>query len=106
LVAHPMSRTAQSRALDEGICDYFALTIQNHRGLGEQPPRPERLVYGEWVGGGARRSYVDLELRFGDLSEEDEEHRAGQVWCAALLTMNRALGTAVGDARHGHELGW
>lgn len=105
-VVHPMSRTLQSRALDEGTCDYFALTMQNYQRLQKTPPQPERLVYGDWIGGAARRSYANVGLRFGDLDGVREPHRAGQVWGAALLAVNRGLGRAMGDAARGHEIGW
>ncbi|MEE8524911.1 MAG: M36 family metallopeptidase, partial [Thermoanaerobaculia bacterium] len=113
-VAHPMKQSFQSEALDEGTCDWFALTLQNHARRGEDPPRPERLVFGSWAADDDERglrphSYTAYPLRFGDLRAHPDladAHAAGQVWCAALLAMNRRLGEVLGDPRHGHELGW
>jgi len=113
-VAHPMAQSFQSRALDEGTCDWLALTLQNHQRLGENPPRLEKLVFGAWVADDPIRglrphSYAAYPLRFGDLGTHPDltdAHGAGQVWCAALLEMNRRLGAVLGDARHGHEVGW
>lgn len=110
---HPMQQSFQSRALDEGLCDWFALTIQNYWRLRENPPRPEHLVFGAWASGdqptGLRlRSYENYPFGFGDLADPvfAAEHDAGQVWCAALLSMNRRFGAALGDPARGHELGW
>lgn len=105
-VPHPMIRTLQSRALDEGTCDYFALTVESHRRLGLDPPGPEHLVHAGWAGGMGRRSYENPDLSFGDLRGVSETHRAGQVWGAALLAVNRGIGRAVDDPRRGHEIGW
>ncbi len=113
-VAHPMKQSFQSQALDEGTCDWFALTVQNHTRHGENPPRPERLVFGSWAADDDQRglrpySYADYPLGFGDLKAHPhlvDAHAAGQVWGAALLDMNRRLGEVLGDPRHGHELGW
>ncbi len=113
-VAHPMKQSFQSLALDEGTCDWFALTVQNHARRGESPPRPERLVFGAWAADDEERglrphSYAGYPLGFGDLLAHPDlvdAHAAGQVWCAALLDMNRRLGEVLGDSRHGHELGW
>jgi hypothetical protein len=108
-----MQQSPQSRALDEGLCDWFALTVQSYGGLGEEPPRPERAVFGAWAANdperGLRpRSYRDYPLGFGDLAGPAlaEPHAAGQVWCAALLAANRGIGEALGDRRRGHEVGW
>lgn len=113
-IAHPMAQSFQSKALDEGLCDYFALTIQNHTRLGETPPLAEKMVFGAWVAkddtkGLRPHSYHNYPRRFGDLRtvpELREKHAAGQVWCAALLEMNASLGQVVGDLRRGHEIGW
>lgn len=112
-VAHPMQQGLQSRALDEGICDWFALTVQHHAALGEDPAAVERLVFGAWVADDAARGLRPLSYRgypfgLGDLSRSGmtEPHAAGQVWCAALLEMNRSIAVVVGETRHGHEIGW
>jgi extracellular elastinolytic metalloproteinase len=112
-VPHPMQQGLHSRALDEGTCDWFALTVQHHAALGEDPTADERLVFGAWVANDAARglrplSYRDYPFGFGDLSRPElaEPHAAGQVWCAALLAMNRGIGAVVGEGRLGHQLGW
>ncbi|MGH9363257.1 MAG: M36 family metallopeptidase [Thermoanaerobaculia bacterium] len=113
VVFHTMQQSRQSRALDEGLCDWFALTVQSHAQLVADPAAPERLVFGAWAANDAQRglrlhSYRNYPFRFGDLRRQElaEPHAAGQVWCAALLAMNRGLGQVVGDTRRGHEIGW
>ncbi len=106
-----VSGPPQARALDEGTSDYFALTFQNHRRL--RAGRPERLVYGAWSSGnpvtGRRRvSYAGFAHRFSQLGRPGftDPHDAGMIWCAALLAMNRGIGTALGSLLRGHEIGW
>ena len=46
---------------------------------------------------------------FGSIGKppyDDDEHALGEIWCAALMKMNRDLGTALGDKVKGHQLGW
>ena len=113
-VANPMLQCFQSEALDEGTCDWLALTVQNHARLGESPPRDEKTVFGAWAADDAVRGlrphpYGAYPHHFGDLAGDPTlaaTHAAGQVWCAALLEMNRRLGDVLGDRRHGHEVGW
>ncbi len=101
-------RHPESRALGEGYSDYFALTIQSHQ-LGK-----EKAVFGAWLGDdeskGLRRQAYDgsFDRHYGDLAEPEnhQPHHGGEIWCAALMRMNRALGRALGDAGRGHEIGW
>lgn len=102
-LSHP-----ESRALGEGYSDYFALTIQSHQ-LGE-----EKTVFGAWLGDDAtaglrRHAYgEDFPLSYGDLTaaENQEPHAGGEIWCAALMRMNRRIGEALADPARGHEIGW
>jgi extracellular elastinolytic metalloproteinase len=106
-----MSRP-QSRGLAEGYCDYFALTIQNHARRREG--RPERFVFGAYSAGdpvkGCRgQAYDDaFSGTYGDLGAGrfTEQHAVGEIWCYALLRMNRAFGQALGDRARGDEIGW
>ncbi len=101
-------RHPESRALGEGYSDYFALTIQSWQ-LGR-----EKVVFGDWLAGddrrGLRRHAYDeaFPLHFGDLTEPENQapHAGGEIWGAALVRMNRAIGRALGDADRGHEIGW
>ena len=101
-------RHPESRALGEGYSDYFALTIQSHR-LGE-----EKTVFCAWLGrddnkGIRRQAYDDsFSLHYGDLTrpENQEPHDGGEIWCMALMRMNRGIGCALGDGARGHEIGW
>jgi extracellular elastinolytic metalloproteinase len=93
--------------MGEGWSDYFALTIQN-RGKSV-----EKTVTGDWVSGrpvGIRSAPYDQNYpgKFGDLSTGiyTEVHNVGEIWCAALMQMNREVGTCLGDKDKGHELGW
>jgi extracellular elastinolytic metalloproteinase len=95
----------QSRGMGEGWSDYFALTIQNHG------KATEKTVTGDWVTGrpgGIRSAPYDANYpnKFGDLGKFTDEHDVGEVWCAALMQMNRELGKALSDKDKGHELGW
>lgn len=104
----------QSRAMGEGWSDYFALTIQNYS-LEE-----ERTTTGAWVVGDERGIRMapytdDYPGSFGDIGsppyDEDAQgrprvHNIGEIWCAALMKMNRDLGRAFGDKKRGHMLGW
>lgn len=97
----------QSIALSEGWSDYFALTFQN---FGQAT---ERAIYGEWLAAGQtplRAAPYDDQFPggFGELGRKPFQSAAacGQVWCAALMRMNRALGRALGNSRRGHQIGW
>jgi extracellular elastinolytic metalloproteinase len=97
----------QSASMGEGWSDYFALTIQNH-GL-----QQERTVLGDWVlnrAGGIRLHPYDdnYPATYGNVGTPPyvEVHNIGEIWCAALMKMNRDLGRAFGDRRRGHLLGW
>jgi extracellular elastinolytic metalloproteinase len=117
----PLFGPPQTRALDEGYCDYFALSIQAYNRLAAQGPSAEapadgldRIAFGAWTAGddqhGLRpHAYGDaFPGSLATLGSPDfrEAHEAGQVWCEALLRMNRRLGEALGDLRRGHEIGW
>ncbi len=101
-------RHPESRALGEGYSDYFALTIQSHQ-LGE-----DQTVFCAWLGndeqkGLRRQAYDDrFSLHFGDLNQQEnqEPHHGGEIWCMALMRMNRAIGYALCDVGRGHEIGW
>ncbi len=107
LIFEPL-RHPESRALGEGYSDYFALTIQSYR-LGE-----EKTVFCAWLGaderkGIRRQAYDDdFQLHYGDLArpQNQEPHHGGEIWCMALMRMNRAIGRAVHDPDRGHEIGW
>lgn len=100
----------QSRGMGEGWSDYFALTIQNCF------LNPERTVLGDWVINNPRGirlapyddNYPGSFGRIGQPGDYDgsDEHALGEIWCAALMKMNRGLGEALGDKLQGHLLGW
>ena len=104
---------AQSKSMGEGWSDYFALTVQNYF------LQDERVVTGSWVvnqpGGIRSAPYTDEYPRtFGQISAppcidaqgNPRVHTIGEVWCAALMKMNRDLGKAFGNKKRGHLLGW
>ncbi len=101
-------RHPESRALGEGYSDYFALTLRSWQ-LNE-----EKTVFGAWLGqddltGLRRHAYDDdFPLHYGDLAEPEnqEPHHGGEIWCAALARMNRAIGRELDDPGRGHEIGW
>lgn len=104
-------RHPQSRALAEGFSDYFALTLRN-RAL-RADGLPEAVAYGRWISGGSATglrnfayddSFPGTYAMLGDNGFE-RDHDAGQVWCAALLDVNRALSQGQGPDV-GDELGW
>ena len=102
----------QSAALGEGFSDYYALSILNYyrrrAGLGEE------WVYGRWVTDRARgmrtASYENYPNTYGFLTKPKmKTHKAGEVWCAALLDLNRALAANASggpSANAGDEIGW
>jgi len=103
----------QSRGMGEGWSDYFALTIQHCLALRKNPNAKEKVVTGDWVtkrANGIRLAPYDENYpgTFGRLGVEpyDEEHNIGEIWCAALMKMNRDFGTALGNRVKGHQLGW
>jgi extracellular elastinolytic metalloproteinase len=97
----------QSSGMGEGWGDYFALTIQNYN-------KPvEKVVTGDWAAkraGGIRMHPYDANYpaTFGDIGTGvfNEEHNIGEIWCAALMQMNRNLNRVLNSATRGHELGW
>lgn len=104
---HPLS-SPQSTALAEGWSDYFALTFQSYG----QPN--EKVAFGDWIANrpdGLRQVLFDdtFPSGFGDLGRGryQSEIACGEIWCAALMRMNREIGRALGnDFRRGHEIGW
>jgi len=94
--------------MGEGWSDYFALTIQNH-GRTE-----ERVTIGDWAidrpGKGIRKLPYDDKFpdHFGMIGKDryTRVHNLGEIWCAAMMQMNRELAKVVGDKDLGHELGW
>jgi extracellular elastinolytic metalloproteinase len=103
----------QSRGMGEGWSDYFALTIPNCAALIKNPAAVEKTVTGNWVVNrplGIRLAPYDEDYpgTFGSLGSPpyDEEHAVGEIWCAALMKMNREFGAALGDKVRGHRIGW
>jgi extracellular elastinolytic metalloproteinase len=104
----------QSVGMGEGWSDYFALTIQNCLASIRNPQSVERVVTGDWVindSNGIRLAPYDDNYpgTFGSIGRppyDDDEHAIGEIWCAALMKMNRDLGTALGDTIRGHRLAW
>jgi extracellular elastinolytic metalloproteinase len=97
----------QSRSMGEGWSDYFALTVQNFE------LQNERTITGDWVlddPAGIRMHPYDDNYpgTFGQVGQSpyDEVHNIGEIWCAALMKINRDLGTAFGNKKRGHLLGW
>ncbi|MGI9303409.1 MAG: proprotein convertase P-domain-containing protein, partial [Gammaproteobacteria bacterium] len=83
----------QSGGMGEGWSDYFACTIN------------DVIVVGDWVAdnpGGIRGFPYDSDFpdNFGDLGTGryggDPVHNIGEIWCAALLEMNRNIGANLG----------
>jgi len=104
---HPVPlQQPQSKGMGEGWGDYFALTIQNHS-------RPvEKVILADWATGkpGGLRSAPyddDYPNRFGTIGAPafTSPHRIGEIWCATLMHMHRALDRALGAPR-GHQLAW
>jgi extracellular elastinolytic metalloproteinase len=80
----------QSRGMGEGWSDWIACTIN------------DAVVVGDWVvddPAGIRRAPYDdqFPFTFGDMMgpEYADEHNVGEVWCAILTALNRALGVAL-----------
>ena len=103
----------QSRGMGEGWSDYFALTIQNCIALMQNPEAEEKTVTGDWVVGnpfGIRQAPYDefYPGTYGMLGfpPYDGEHNVGEIWCAALMKMNREFGVVLGDKVRGHRIGW
>jgi extracellular elastinolytic metalloproteinase len=90
----------QSNGMGEGFSDYIACTITGD------------TVIGEWVTGlpdGIRGFPYDSNFpdNFGDLGtgryaadprsgQPEDEHNVGEIWCAALMEMNRNIGAELG----------
>jgi extracellular elastinolytic metalloproteinase len=81
----------QSGGMGEGWSDYIACTINNS------------IVVGSWVvnrSSGFRKFPYDSSFpdHFGKLGtgRYDEVHNIGEIWCAALMEMNRNIGRLLG----------
>jgi len=81
----------QSRGLAEGLSDYFACTLTRQN------------VLGSWLvnspGGIRTAPYDDLfPAHFGTLGSGifTQPHRIGEIWCAALMSMNRKIDESFG----------
>jgi histidinol phosphatase-like enzyme len=127
LVGGPMNTSAlraqQSGSMGEGWGDYFALTIQTYDRADDEA---ERVTTGDWVtnrpGVGIRmhRYTADYPANYGDMRTNrihdapdcarphhyQEVHNAGEIWCATLMQINRALGEALGDRKRGIREAW
>jgi len=109
LNAHALQQP-QSRGMGEGWSDYFALTIQNFF------LNAEKTVTGDWVvnnPGGIRLAPYDDNYpgSFGQIGKPgdydgSDEHAIGEIWCAALMKMNRDINQGLGDKRKGYLLSW
>jgi len=95
LVGGPLNVRAldapQSKGMGEGWGDYIACTIN------------DTAVVGAWVvdrPGGIRQFRYDSAFpdHFGKLGtgRYTEEHNIGEIWCAALMEMNRRIGKLLG----------
>lgn len=95
LVGGPLNDQAleapQSRGMAEGWSDYVACTVNN------------TTVVGAWVAnrpGGIRLFPYDAKFpdNFGHLGtgRYAEAHNIGEIWCAALMEMNRRIGAPLG----------
>ncbi|MBK9940821.1 MAG: M36 family metallopeptidase [Kouleothrix sp.] len=90
----------QGLAMGEGWGDYIACTIN------------DTTVVGAWVKntpGGLRKYPYDSNFpdHFGMLGtgRYTEPHNNGEIWCAALMELNRQIGGALHDAQRGKHLG-
>ena len=105
----------QSRGQGEGWSDYFALTIQN---FGKPT---EKVVTGDWVSGrvGGIRGfpynstfpdgfgYLGSGRYTGKLPDgRPSPHPIGEIWCATLMQINRAVGEALGNQDRAYQLCW
>lgn len=108
----PLRGKEQSEAMGEGYSDYFAITILNY--YRRKAAQPELFVFGSWIAqnnatGWRRQAYDGTfqgtyqDLRDGVLADP---HDAGQVWCAALLAVNRALAAGGAEADLADETAW
>jgi extracellular elastinolytic metalloproteinase len=101
-------RQPQSRALSEGYCDYFAISLQNFL----RPAGQQDWIVGAWIASkptGLRASAYrpGFTATYGSLRAPgfDEDHDAGQVWCATLLDIETALVAEMGSP-DGHLFAW
>ena len=104
LVGGPLNTQAlqepQSKAMGEGWGDYLACVLT------------KRETVGTWVTGkpnGIRSHPYDTSttrVTYGQIGQGSYTvpHRVGEIWCAALLEMNRNLNTRLGTPR-GQRLG-
>ncbi len=108
----------QSVGMGEGWSDYFALTFQNCLALRNNPAAQERTVTGDWVTNrpqGIRLHAYDDQYpgTFGSIGRppyDEDEHAIGEIWCAALMKMNRDFGNVLGGTPQsrvaGHQIAW
>jgi len=84
----------ESRALAEGYCDYFAITLRNAwRG----PDTPPEWTFARWLTTGQKsvrpEGYDVFNKGYDALAKGRwKTHDAGQVWCAAMLRVHEILG--------------
>jgi extracellular elastinolytic metalloproteinase len=107
----------QSLSMGEGWGDFFALSIRNHGAA------TERVVTGSYVTNnpaGIRQKPYDDQYpgKFGDIGkgagqvagapdvDYREIHNVGEIWCATLMHLLRAMTTAVGDKSRAYQLTW
>lgn len=109
----------QSVAMGEGWSDFFALTIINFS------RQNERVVTGTYVtkrAQGIRQRPYDENYpgTFGDIGKGEGEvlgpdngslsyrevHDVGEIWCATLMQLNRAVVAALGDKERGFQVTW
>jgi extracellular elastinolytic metalloproteinase len=98
----------QSRGLGEGWSDYFALSIANFASANE------RVVLGDWVAANPRgirsapydEHYPNTFAALLNVSFSQDEHRSGEIWCAALMQMTRNFVAALGDKPRAYRLSW
>jgi len=109
----------QSVAMGEGWSDFFALTIINFS------RQNERVVTGNYVtkrAQGIRQRPYDQNYpgTFGDIGKGEGEvagpgngslsyqevHDVGEIWCAALMQLTRAVVATLGDKERGYQVTW
>lgn len=94
LVGGPMNYRAmaapQSRGIDEGLSDYVACTVTGDTVIGAWCVNRPSGIRGLCYDG-------DFPDHFGELGQGryTEPHSIGEIWCAALLDMNRNIGVSL-----------
>ncbi|ANM30639.1 hypothetical protein ABI59_15250 [Acidobacteria bacterium Mor1] len=107
-------QSLEARAIDEGYCDYFAMSIEHYQRLSRNAAAKRRTIFARYS---AKNSSVPVRrhpygpgfsLRHGDVLNGGvaDQYDAGQVWAEALLRMNEKIGATLGEAMLGHEIGW